>query len=375
MTNLPTVRVSPVTARAVVLDESRQLHERDVDVALDDLPASGGWLAVDACGMCGSDWSWYANRTIPAPMILGHEIVGTVTDLWGELADRADLAIGDRIVVEEAITCRTCALCRSGRHRLCQQSSRYGGTPIASAPGLWGGFADRVFLAVGATPHAVPEGVASTAGTLFVPLSNGISWISSAAAMHPGDVVVVLGPGQHGLACVAAARRLGAGTVVVAGSEGDSWRLAVATELGADVVVDIGGQSLTDIVLDLTGGLGADVVVDTTPMNISAVPDAVAMAAIGARVIIAGGKGGQLSSLDTDTMFRREITIRGVAARESWAIDLALEWLATDPEAFEAFGGNVGDFSSVEQMLLAIGGESDGDRPLHPVVVPRKGQS
>jgi hypothetical protein len=61
-----------------------------------------------------------------------------------------------------------------------------------------------------------------------------------------------------------------------------------------------------------------------------------------------------------------------VAARESRAIDAALDWLATDPQRFDAFGGLTVGLGGVEDALLALGGEGDGERPLHAVVVPRR---
>jgi threonine dehydrogenase-like Zn-dependent dehydrogenase len=355
-------------ARAVVLEASRTVGERTIELLSPS--QSGGWLTVDACGMCGSDWSWYAHRPVDAPMILGHEIVGTVRALWGELASRGDLEVGDRIVIEEAIPCLACRLCRSGRHRLCPTSGRYGATPLDCPPSLWGGFAEAVFLDRSATVHHVPKGLDAVTAALFVPVSNGLSWIGDAARLGAGETTVVLGPGQHGLACVAAARRLGAGIVVAAGRSGDGARLRAARELGADLVLDVEVDDLKAAVLDLTSGVGADVVVDTTPQDTSSLQAAIDIAAIGGRVIVAGGKAGRRSPVDTDAVFRRELTVRGVAARESSAIDAALAWLAAEPETFAPFGGLTIGLDQVEHALLALGGESGAERPLHAVVVP-----
>jgi hypothetical protein len=59
-----------------------------------------------------------------------------------------------------------------------------------------------------------------------------------------------------------------------------------------------------------------------------------------------------------------------VAARESRAVDAALSWLATEPERFKPFGGLTVGLDDVEEALLALGGEGNGERPLHAVVVP-----
>lgn len=321
--------------------------------------------------MCGSDWSSFAVRDVAEPFIMGHEIVGVVSQAWGAVADQPGVVLGARVALEEAIVCGACALCRDGRHRLCPGGGRYGRTSLATAPGLWGGYATTVFLAPGATVHAVPDALPSALATLFVPVSNGISWLRSAGALRPGESVLVVGVGQHGLAVVAAARHLGAGAVMAAGRAGDSDRLAAALALGADMVVDTDHTPLRQAVTDTVGPGGVDVVVDVTPMATDVVGTAVALSAIGGRVIVVGVKHGATSPIDTDLLYRREITVRGVAARESWAIDAALAWLATAPETFEPFESLTVGLDGAAGALLALGGERGSRRPLHMVVDPR----
>jgi alcohol dehydrogenase len=357
-------------ARAAVLTSTRRVEVRVIDIK--ERPEAGGWIAVEACGMCGSDWNWFANRPIASPFILGHEIVGTITELWGDASVvGSDVRVGTRVVLEEAIPCGGCAICRSGRHRVCPEGGRYGKTPLAQAPGLWGGYAETVFLSPSATTHVVPSELDSDLATLFVPISNGLSWLRSAGQLHPGESVLVIGPGQHGLACVAAAKRLGAGVVMAAGRSGDGSRLAVARVLGADVTLNVDRQPLGDAVADVLGSCGVDVIVDATPMATATVGESVASAAIGGRIIVAGVKNGAPSPIDTDILHRREVTVRGVSARESWAIDAALSWLATEPGAFAPFGSMKVDLDGVDQALIALGGEAEGDRPLHAWVGPR----
>jgi threonine dehydrogenase-like Zn-dependent dehydrogenase len=253
---------------------------------------------------------------------------------------------------------------------LCRTSGRYGGTAIDTAPGLWGGYSDTVFLSPKATIHHVPKGLDSILAPLFIPLSNGLSWLGDAAHLHAGESVLVLGPGQHGLATVAAARHLGAGKVMVVGKKGDELRLNAARDLGADLTLNADYASVSEVIMDHTDGVGADVIVDTTPMWTEALASAMALAAVSARIIVVGAKNGQLSPLDTDTLHRKEITVRGVAARESRAIDAALRWLAAEPHTFAPFGGYTVDLDHVEDALLALGGKGPGERPLHAVVVP-----
>jgi threonine dehydrogenase-like Zn-dependent dehydrogenase len=354
------------TVRAAVLSASRQLDVVSVPVSAN--AQSGGWVDVEACGICGSDWSWYAERPINDPFVPGHEIIGTIGELWGEMP--LGLRVGDRVALEEALPCQNCAACRAGRHRLCATSTRYGATSLATAPGLWGGFAERVYLSPRANVHRVPASLDRHVAPLFVPLSNGLSWLTSAGDLRPGDTVAVLGVGQHGLACVAAARRCGAGVIVATGRAGDAARLDAAKDLGADITVDVESVDLAAVLRECTSGDGVDVTVDTTPAATDVLAQAAASAAIGGRIVIAGLKSGRTSPVSTDLLVRRELSVRGVAARESWAIDSALHWLTEDPDAFAGFGSRVVGLDDVEQTLLGVGGQLPGERTVHAVVLP-----
>ncbi|HEX3956139.1 MAG TPA: zinc-binding dehydrogenase [Trebonia sp.] len=355
---------------AAVLSAPRTIDVRPVPAG--PLPAAGAWLEVEACGICGSDWSWYAEREIPAPFVPGHEMVGRIVAAWGDHGNAA-FTPGARVAVEEALPCWSCAECRGGKHRLCPRSTRYGGTPLSVAPAVWGGFSQYTYLAPRTSAHAVPDSLDAGLATLFIPVSNGLSWLRAAGRLQPGESVVVLGVGQHGLASVAAARRCGAGTVVAVGRSGDQARLDAAAKLGADLAVDSDSADWAAAVLDATGQRGADLLVDTTPGATGILATAATCAAIGGRVIVAGLKHGASSALPTDVLVRREIAVRGVAARESWAIDAALSWLAQEPALFSAFSSVTTGLADVEQALLALGGEAAGPRPVHAVVTPHSG--
>src|SRR6266536_250721 len=193
---------------------------------LRDLPLPGvgpddGLLRVEAAGICGTDWELYLRESRGrglGPLILGHENVGRVVAVGERAAERWGVAAGDRVAVEEFLPCGTCRLCRSGSYRLCEATDsrsgrpflRYGSTPVTVAPGLYGGFSEYLYLHPRAIVHAVGDLPAQLA-TLFVPVANGIRWVLQQGGLQLGQTVVVQGPGQHGLGCVAAARHGGAG--------------------------------------------------------------------------------------------------------------------------------------------------------------------
>jgi threonine dehydrogenase-like Zn-dependent dehydrogenase len=193
------------------------------------------------------------------------------------------------------------------------------------------------------------------------------------AEMRPGDAVVVQGVGQHGIGCVIAARRTGAGAVIAVGANGDDDRLKTALQCGATATINADAEDPTAAVLDLTAGRGADVVIDATP-SVNAASAAISMAGVGARIVYAGTKAGAATALDTDSIYQKELVIRGVSARESWAIPEALRWLAADPELFRPIFSVEVSLDDLEDGLRALGGEGSAERPLHAIVVPRPSQ-
>jgi threonine dehydrogenase-like Zn-dependent dehydrogenase len=150
---------------------------------------------------------------------------------------------------------------------------------------------------------------------LYNPLGAGFAWAVAAPGLRFGDTIAVLGPGQRGLACVIAAAAAGAAVVAVTGlGSRDGHKMALASELGADVVIDVEHDDPVDRVLAATAGLGVDVVVDTTPHATQPVLDAVRMVRPGGTVVVAGLKGVPVEAFPSDEVAMRRLTIRGVRA-------------------------------------------------------------
>ncbi len=125
-------------------------------------------------------------------------------------ADRWGVGVGDRIVVEEYLPCGTCRSCLDGAYQMCRVR-RYGGRATARRPGLWGGYADYLVPApaVDRPPRCAGRARGARAalhpGLERPPLGAGVG------GARPGDTVVVVGPGPHGLGCVIGAQEAGAG--------------------------------------------------------------------------------------------------------------------------------------------------------------------
>src|SRR3989449_11652323 len=86
--------------------------------------------------------------------------------------------------------------------------------------------------------HPMRKDIPASLAVMFNPLGAGFRWAVEIPDTGPGDTVLVLGPGQRGLACVIAARAAGAETIIVTGLGCDAKKLALARTLGADHTID-----------------------------------------------------------------------------------------------------------------------------------------
>jgi L-iditol 2-dehydrogenase len=196
-------------------------------------------VRVRAVGVCGSDTHYYEHGRIgrfvvEAPLVLGHEAAGEVTDL-GPGVTR--LVVGQRVSIEPGVPDLTCGQCLAGRYNLCPNMRFFGTPPVDGA------FAEYVVVHE-AFAHPVPYSVGDDAAALLEPLSVGI-WACMKAQVTAGSRVLITGVGPIGLVSVAAALAFGATEVIV--SDVNPVRLALAEELGATTVIDARETSVTDL--------------------------------------------------------------------------------------------------------------------------------
>jgi threonine dehydrogenase-like Zn-dependent dehydrogenase len=350
------------------------------DLPLPPVGPEDGLLRVEAAGICGTDWEIYLRSSRGGglgPLILGHENVGEVVAVGESAAERWGVRAGDRVAVEEFLPCGTCRRCRAGDYRLCAATDsrgggpflRYGSTPLAVAPGLYGGFSQYLYLHPRAIMYPVGDLPAELA-TLFVPVANGLSWVLQRGGLQVGGTVVVIGPGQHGLGCVVAARTGGAGSVIVIGTGADGRRLDAALELGADhaVVADDGG--VVERVLELTGGAGADLIVDLVPGEGGTVRGAVAMAAKQGTVLLAASKHGRpVGDFAYDTAVRKELRLLGVRGHDQRSVVPAIELIRSNRFPLRRLCTHAFGLDQVDQALQVAGVRVDREA-IHVSVIP-----
>ena len=369
-----TTGVRTVTAAVAVAPLRTELRRLPVPaVGPDD-----GLLAVDACGLCGTDWDFYTRQRGAhlGPLILGHEIVGRVAALGEDAAKRWNITSGDRIAVEEFLPCGQCEFCRSGRPALCEATDsrsegpflRYGATSIDIPPGLWGGFSEILYLHPHALVHRIPDDLSSDLATLFVPVSNGVRWVLKEGRLPRGGTAVIIGPGAHGLGCVVAAVEGGA-RHVIAVSRSSAARLEAARAMGAIPIA----ADRTDVVAkvrEITNGEMADLIVDLAPGAPETVETALALARKGAVIILAASKHGKpVTESFNDIVIRKELTVKGVRGRDYQSVEEALRIIASRRYPLERIRTHEFPLGQADQALRVLGERADPSA-IHITVVP-----
>ncbi len=258
-----------------------------------DLPPGGALLRTSVSEVCGTDVHLWHGRLagVPYPIIPGHVTTGTLDAVRGRLFDveGRPLGEGDRVAFFDVHrTCGRCLACTVHRTPTRCPSRRVYGITDSAADGLFGGWAQKVYLEPGVIVAPLPSAV-----TFEAYIGGGCGLLTSIhiierAGIRLGDTVAVQGAGAVGLSAAALARRCGAGQVIVIG--GPASRLDLAIKMGADAVIDLDTTSPEERlvrVLDLTGGLGADVVIEAAG-SARAFEEGVRLARNGGAYVIAG---------------------------------------------------------------------------------------
>jgi len=282
-----TVRAAVMIAPGRIEAQSFPLPNVDEDAVL---------VEMEMSGICGTDKHTYSGhtaqyvgteheRTIPFPIIPGHENVGRIAQIGPsgrQLVDFYDqpLQEGDRIVIGPNLVCGRCYYCRHGfEYYYCAHLEDYGNSlSAANPPHLFGGWADYLYALPGSYLFKVPEDLPSEIAVLteLMAVTTGLDKAKQFSAVDSegfrfGDTVVVQGVGPLGLCHVMKARMLGAGDIIVI--DRSSFRLKMALEMGADYALNLNETNQKErhqAVYDMTQGRGADVVVEC-----AGVPEAV----------------------------------------------------------------------------------------------------
>jgi threonine 3-dehydrogenase len=229
-------------------------------------------LKVRATSVCGTDvhihaWDSWASRRLTPPIVLGHEMCGTVVEMG---RDVTGFALDDFVSVESHIPCENCPQCHTGQRHICANLKILG-------VDVHGSFAEYVAVPALCAWKNPPD-MAPEVASIMEPLGNAVY----ATLVEPvlGKNVVVLGGGPIGLWAIGVAKAAGARQVVMTIKQ--SYSRALAEAMGADHVLHVDQVDPVAAIMDLTGGHGADVV-----LEMSGAPTAIRQ---GLEVLTKGGR-------------------------------------------------------------------------------------
>jgi threonine dehydrogenase-like Zn-dependent dehydrogenase len=310
---------------------------------------------------------------VPLPLVPGHEPLGRIDEIGERAARRWGVGRGERVAVETMLPCGACRRCRGGAYHLCAARRIYSYIGLAEAPGLWGAYAEYLYLPPNAILHRVDPTLPPEIGVLFNPLGAGFRWAVEIPRTQPGDTVLILGPGQRGLASVIACREAGAGTVIVTGLARDAHKLALARALGADHTIDVEREGVVARVRELTGGRGADVVVEVTAFAPEPVRDAVDCVAPGGTVVLAGVKGMKpVPDFVSDKVVLKEVAIRGAIGVTYDAYERAIRLIESRRLPLERLQTHRFALRDAERAVRTLAGEWPDERAVHCCLLPAK---
>ena len=351
----------------------RELVPRDLPIP--EIDDESALLRVEACGICGSDYEQYEGmlRT-PMPVIPGHEPLGVIEKIGDAAARRWGVDAGDRVAVETMLSCRFCAACLGGNYHLCRTRRIYSYIPLAEAPGLWGAYAQYMFVHRNSVVHKIDETLPPSIAVMFNPLGAGFRWAVEMPRTSPGDTVLILGPGQRGLASVIACREAGADRVLVTGLAADARKLALAREFGAHHTIDVENENALARVRELTDGQGADVVVDVSSYSTAPVAQALDFVRPGGRVILAGVKGFKaIPDFVSDKIVMKEISLQGAIGVTSSGYRSAIRLLESRRYPVEKMHTHDFALRDAELAIRTLAREIPGDESIHSCLLPEMG--
>ena len=261
-------------------------------------------IKIRKTGICGTDihiWDWddWAARTVPVPLITGHEFAGEIVDMGRNVTD---LKLGQRVSGEGHLIGKHSRQSRAGKFHLDPETRGIGVNEQ-------GAFAEFLKLpAFNAVP--LPDSIDDEIGAILDPLGNAVHTALSFDLV--GEDVLVTGAGPIGIMAAAVARHVGARHVVVTDINPD--RLALAAKVADVEVVNVASEDLNDTIARLGMKEGFDVGLEMSG-NQRALDQMVEALVMGGRIALLGIPPGK-SPVDWSRIVFKAITIKGVYGRE-----------------------------------------------------------
>lgn len=283
----------------------------EVGLWLEDVPepevgANDVLVRVHKTGVCGTDlhiynWDAWAQKTIPVPMVVGHEFVGEIVEVG---ANVKDFAVGAIVSGEGHVVCGHCRNCWAGRRHLCAHT-------VGIGVNRTGAFAEFISIPQTNVWQHAPE-IDHDVASIFDPYGNAVHTALSFNIL--GEDVLITGAGPIGCMAAAIAQYAGARYVVV--TDVNPWRLDLAQRMGATRTVDVRHERLADVQQELGMHEGFDVGLEMSG-NASAFRELLANMCHGGKVALLGIPPTEVA-IDWNLVIFNMLTIKGIYGREMY---------------------------------------------------------
>jgi len=273
------------------------------DVPVPEVGTNDVLIKIQKAAICGTDihifnWDRWSQKTIKTPLVIGHEFVGTVEKIGGNVHD---VEIGELVSGEGHIVCGRCRNCLAGRRHLCTD-------PKCIGVNRDGAFAEYLSIPVSNVWHcdtSIPEDVLAC----FDPFGNAVHTTLSYDLV--GEDVLITGAGPIGCMAVAVAKRAGARYIVI--TDVNPYRLELAKKMGPTMTLDVRSQSIEEAAGKLKMKEGFDVGLEMSG-NPQAFKDMLANMCHGGKIALLGIM--PETAIDWDYVVFNGLTIKGIYGRE-----------------------------------------------------------
>ncbi len=263
-------------------------------------------IKVLRTGICGTDvhiyeWDDWAQKTIPVPMVVGHEFVGKIVEVGSNVTD---FHVGEIVSGEGHVVCGRCRNCLAGRRHLCKDTKGVG----VNRPGAFAEYLSLPMTNVWVHDPQIPRDVQS----IFDPFGNAVHTALQFDVL--GEDVLITGAGPIGIMAARIVRHAGARHVVV--TDVNPFRLELARKMGATLTVDVRERTIKSAQEQLGMKEGFDVGLEMSG-NPAAFRDLLANMCHGGKIAMLGIPSQEIA-IDWRTVVFNMITIRGIYGREMY---------------------------------------------------------
>jgi threonine 3-dehydrogenase len=263
-------------------------------------------IRVLRTGICGTDvhiynWDDWAQKTIPVPMVIGHEFVGRVEKVGSNVDD---FFPGELVSGEGHVVCGLCRNCLAGRRHLCAKTMGVG----VNRPGAFAEYIALPMTNIWRHHESIPLDVAA----IFDPFGNAVH--TSLAFPVLGEDVLITGAGPIGIMAAAVVRHAGARFTVV--TDLNPYRLELARKIGVTLAINPVDTELRNVQEQLGMTEGFDIGLEMSGSE-TALRGMIANMSHGGRIAILGIPTGEMT-IDWRTVIFNMLTLRGIYGREMY---------------------------------------------------------